>query len=159
MLLLVDTLMFPFFPGFVPNATQIQQPMDVAVFRPFKSLLEKSLKAQQFLPEKEQPNINTFHKVILPCYLQAMNPENIFAGFRRAGIHPFNIANLDWTTIEGLELRDVAFWPEEGQDFGGLKTMGTNIENTLVVNVNTQTDHTGDIDDLNCIHEDNIRTY
>ena len=160
MLLLVDTLAnVPFFSGFIPNATQIQQPMDVAVFRPFKQLVEKRMKAASYGPENEQITINNFHQILVPCYMQAMTPKTIISGFRKAGIQPFNMDNVDLTAVEGLEHRQTAFWPDEGQIINDLRSMGTNTDKPVTVQTHVQTDHSGDIEESKYIHAESIRTY
>lgn len=76
---------------FTPNATHILQPLDVAVFRSLKR------KWREILNEWKDKHYGPLHKSVFPRLLKdtieavgMRNSENIKAGFRGTGIHPFN---------------------------------------------------------------------
>ena len=91
--------------------------------------------------------------------MQAVNKENIKNGFRKAGIHPFTMDNVDLMSVEGGEHRETAFWPEEDVVIDNQVCRGTMTEKPLIVQTHMQTDHSGDIEELEFIHAQSLRTY
>ena len=96
---LVETLMFPFFPGFVSNATMMQQPFDISCFRPFKLKMHQRIERLRLTLGVDAVTMHNFHQLMMPVYLECMKPDTVINGFRRAGIHPFDSDNLNWSKI------------------------------------------------------------
>ena len=73
-----------------PHTSHLTQPLDVAVFGPFKSMYNKE--CQMFLQKNPGINItkNDVAKLTSRPYMRAMSPENLVSAFRRTGIYPFN---------------------------------------------------------------------
>ena len=73
-----------------PHTSHITQPLVVAVFGPFKSMLNS--KCQAYM--KRNPGLSvTKHEVAQLTstpYLRALSAENLISAFRKTGIHPFN---------------------------------------------------------------------
>ena len=73
-----------------PHTSHITQPLDVAVFGPFKSMYNSECHASM----KSNPGLSvTKYEVALLTstpYLRALSEENLISAFRKTGIHPFN---------------------------------------------------------------------
>jgi len=72
------------------NATHIFQPLDVAVFGPFKRVLKKLVKAR--LLETHRVSISKAEAIKLGCqaWITGMRGENSAAGFRACGLYPLS---------------------------------------------------------------------
>ena len=112
---LAETLMFPFFPGFVSNAMTVQQPMDVSLFRPFKQMMDEKIDTLRTLKGPDAISITNFHKVMMPIYLMCMNPDTVTNGFIEAGIHPFKRENDADVKQEAFHSKEVVTFDEHVQ--------------------------------------------
>jgi len=72
------------------HTTHVLQPLDVGVFKSFKSNFSKS--CQQFLAKHPGQVITTDSIASLICdaWYPSLTPLNIMSGFRKCCIHPFN---------------------------------------------------------------------
>ena len=145
---LVETLMFPFFPGFVSNATTVQQPMDVSMFRPFKQMMDEEIDTLRTLNGPDAISITNFHKVMMPIYLKCMKPDTVSNGFRKAGIHPFNSENVEWSEVTDI-VKQEAFHSKEGVTLDGQVEECIQTVPALTVNSKVQTASSGE-----CRHND-----
>ena len=73
-----------------PHTSHITQPLDVAVFGPFKAMYNSECQAYM----KRNPGLSVTkyevaHLTSTP-YLRALSAENLISAFRKTGIHPFN---------------------------------------------------------------------
>ena len=72
-----------------PHSSHMLQPLDVACFGPLKQAFSKQ---NQNLIRNHIFHINksTFMDAFKAAYFQSITPQNIQAGFRGSGLHPFN---------------------------------------------------------------------
>ena len=78
-----------------PHTTHLCQPLDVAVYKSFKTHLSRLVKLGQSLRGNLWiPKSNIARIVTLP-FEESMSMSNIKAGFAKCGIHPFNPNALD----------------------------------------------------------------
>lgn len=90
-----------------PHSSHVTQPLDVAVFGPFKAIYYSECQAYM----KKYPGANITHYQIAELtnkpYLKALSAENLISAFRRTGIHPFdNKAVPDSEVAPSLIYRD-----------------------------------------------------
>ena len=121
----------------------MQQPFDISIFRPFKYALHQKMHLWTVRDGPDAVNINNFHQLLMPCYLKAMKKHTLVNGFKRAGIHPFEPANVDWDTVAGVEKKNEAFQAEEGIDIDGQCSRGTKTMKPCTVDVSVQTASSG----------------
>ncbi|XP_053392052.1 uncharacterized protein LOC128554769 [Mercenaria mercenaria] len=79
-----------------PHSSHVTQPLDVAVFGPFKSMYYTD--CQAYMRRNPGANITKYQIAELTAtpYLKALSATNLISAFRRTGIHPFdNKAILD----------------------------------------------------------------
>lgn len=72
-----------------PHTTQDSQPLDCTVFRPLKRHWTNACHDFQ----QQNPGMVimfNFSRIFSGAWLKALTPENIVAGFKKCGIHPFN---------------------------------------------------------------------
>lgn len=73
-----------------PNATNIIQPMDVAVFHPMKQKWRAELKAHVFQSAARNPiNRSTFAGLLENVLNKVVKPSLYESGFRACGLYPF----------------------------------------------------------------------
>jgi hypothetical protein len=76
---------------FLPaNSTHITQPLDVSVFKPLKSALAGTVSSLSLAFPDFNIATHTFSTVFTQAYTKAFTSSNIKAGFKSAGIFPFN---------------------------------------------------------------------
>ena len=73
-----------------PHSSHLTQPLDVAVFGPFKAIYNSE--CQAYMKKFPGANITSYQIAELTNkpYLKALSAENLISAFRRTGIHPFN---------------------------------------------------------------------
>lgn len=82
-----------------PNTTHILQPADVSVFKPLKTEWKNTVRRWQ----NQQENVNRSVNKLNFCkvFQQALNStdmtNHIKNGFRKCGLYPFNVDNVDYT--------------------------------------------------------------
>ncbi len=82
-----------------PHTTHMLQPLDISVFNPLKSVFmtlasRMGLVRGDLVVGKEQ-----FSAVLKYAHEKAVTPDNIRAGFRKAGIHPLSRGAVDMTQV------------------------------------------------------------
>lgn len=82
----------------LPNATHIMQPLDVAVFKPLKSLWYRRATSWRLnhggRPMRKDEFIGLFQETFTE-----FNPDWLIAGFRASGIHPWNPNAIDYCRL------------------------------------------------------------
>jgi hypothetical protein len=75
-----------------PNSTHIAQPLDVAVFRPFKSSWQKHVQTFKANENQKKTKLDEkdFIKLLTSTIKDSMKPELIQKSFRVTGLHPLN---------------------------------------------------------------------
>jgi len=75
---------------FPPHTTHESQPLDVGVFAPLKTQWRQV--CHDFYQKNPGRIITKFNftQLFSQAWLQAVTPMNVMAGFRRAGVYPFN---------------------------------------------------------------------
>ena len=73
-----------------PHTSHITQPLDVAVFGPFKSMYNSE--CQAYMKRNPGLSVTKYEGAQLTSipYLRAFSAENLISAFRKTGIHPFN---------------------------------------------------------------------
>ena len=73
-----------------PYSSHLTQPLDVAVFGPFKVIYTSE--CQAYMKKFPGPNITSCRiaELINKPYLKALSAENLISAFCSTGIHPFN---------------------------------------------------------------------
>ena len=73
-----------------PHSSHLTQPLDVAIFGPFKAIYNHE--CQAYMKKFPGANITSYQIAELTNkpYLKALSAENLISAFRRTGIHPFN---------------------------------------------------------------------
>ena len=74
-----------------PNTTHILQPLDVGVFGPVKSAWQKILKQYKV---RTSVTKDIFPSLIRELWEKSIKPEHLRAGFKSAGLAPFNPAAI-----------------------------------------------------------------
>ena len=100
-----------------PNTTHIMQPADVGPFRPMKHYWREAVSDFQ----RKHPGILVTRKDVAPLLktvLDKVASNSIINGFRKSGIHPFNVEAIDFTRcldieIESDEISDQDIVPSE----------------------------------------------
>ena len=82
-----------------PHSSHVTQPLDVAIFGPFKSMY--FTECQAYMRRNPGANITKYHIAELTSkpYLKALSAENLISAFRRTGIHPFNHSAIPDTDV------------------------------------------------------------
>ena len=76
---------------FPPHCSYRIQPLDVSVFGPFKAAMKQScFNSWHQLNPGKRISIHEVAELSRGPYLQTFTPHNIVAGFKKAGVHPFN---------------------------------------------------------------------
>ena len=73
-----------------PHSSHVTQPLDVAIFGPFKAMYYSE--CQAYMRRNPGANVSKYQIAELTAkpYLKALAAENLISAFRRTGIHPFN---------------------------------------------------------------------
>ncbi|XP_048250446.1 uncharacterized protein LOC124117724 [Haliotis rufescens] len=89
-----------------PHTSHITQPLDVAVFGPFKSMYSRE--CQLYLQRNPGVKITKYEvaKLTAKPYLRAMSPDNLASAFRKSGIYLFSNK-----TIEDLSVAPATIYP------------------------------------------------
>ncbi|XP_057380308.1 uncharacterized protein LOC130702711 [Daphnia carinata] len=75
---------------FPPHCSHRLQPLDIAVFGPFKSALRNRFQDWLNLNPGKRISIHDVAELTRDPYLLSFTPENIISGFKNSGISPFN---------------------------------------------------------------------
>ncbi|XP_034255343.1 uncharacterized protein LOC117653647 [Thrips palmi] len=91
----INILLFP------PHTTNFYQPLDVGVFKSFKSAF--SSESSKLMRKNKIKNINRYHiaQVLNSAWVKGITPANIQGGFRGSGVWPLN---ADAVTLPGTEI-------------------------------------------------------
>ena len=73
-----------------PHCFHKPQPLDVAVYGPFKVYYDTGMNAELLHRPRELLGIYDVGKLVKLAHTKAMSPTNIISRFRRTGIFPFN---------------------------------------------------------------------
>ena len=73
-----------------PNTTHILQPLDISVFGPMKQQWRTILKQHKIATRASNITKERFPALIKQLWERAITPEHLRAGFRAAGLMPFN---------------------------------------------------------------------
>ena len=73
-----------------PHTSHITQPLEVAVFGPFKSMYNSE--CQAYMKRNPGPSVTKYEVAHLTStpYLRALSAEHLISAFHKTGIHPFN---------------------------------------------------------------------
>ena len=78
-----------------PHTTHLCQPLDVAVYKSFKTHLSRLVKLGQSLRGNLWIPKSNIARIVTQPFEESMSMSNIKAGFAKCGIHPFNPNALD----------------------------------------------------------------
>ena len=123
--------------------------MDVSMFRPFKQDIYREIELIRSTNSPEAVNLTNFHTLMMPIYLKCMKPETVINGFRKAGIHPFNSDNVDWSKVTGIAKQQEAFHSKEGIVLDGHVEQSVQTVPAVTVHSRVQTASSGE-----CRHHD-----
>jgi hypothetical protein len=73
-----------------PHTNNRLQPLDVAVYSPFKTYLSQEMDKCMTNHPEERITDYTSGPIIREAYIRAFTPHNMMRGFQQAGISPFN---------------------------------------------------------------------
>ena len=80
--------------SFPPHTTHKLQPLDVAVYGPFKRYYNAA--CDDFMVTNPRPiTIYDIASIVSGAFLRAFTPANITAGFKCTGIEPFDLTVFD----------------------------------------------------------------
>ena len=83
---------------FPPHASHILQPLDVAVFGPLKKSWNAAV--EEFKSKFQLPvTKKNFFQVFDPAWQKCKEKKHVIAGFRAAGLVPFDADNVDYSKI------------------------------------------------------------
>lgn len=97
--------------AFVPNATHIQQPCDVSLFRPLKSIWKEEVR--KWKDENEEFSLSK--KDCAPILQKAFNRIEfsvIQNGFKTCGLYPFDKKAIDYKKLLKKRIDKESFFPE-----------------------------------------------
>ena len=99
-----------------PHTSHITQPLDVAVFGPFKSMYNSECQAYM----KRNPGLSVTKYEVAQLtstpYLRALSAENLISAFRKTGIHPFNNKDITDSQVAPSVIYHKQDPPAEEQD-------------------------------------------
>ena len=76
------------------HLTDVVQPLDLSVFKPFKAALKKRQREWRAKNRGKSITPSLFVKFVTESWMQCVTPSVIMSGFRRAGIAPFSPENV-----------------------------------------------------------------
>ena len=76
------------------HLTDVVQPLDLSVFKPFKAALKKRQRDWRAKNRGKSITPSLFVKFVTESWMQCVTPSVIMSGFRRAGISPFSPENF-----------------------------------------------------------------
>lgn len=88
-----------------PNSTHLLQPMDVAVFRPLKNAWKKEVRNWRMENSGNKFQKHNFGNVFKKC-LTTISHETLKNGFRRCGLCPFNVDNVNFEKVSSRNLEN-----------------------------------------------------
>ena len=82
-----------------PQTSHLTQPLDVAVFGPFKRMYNMS--CHTYMKQNPGLSINKYNVAQLTAkpYVKALSTENLQAAFRKTGIFPFSKTTISDTSV------------------------------------------------------------
>ena len=89
--------------SFPPHTTHRLQPLDVAVFGPFKTKLKTAFNDWHVNNPSKTLSIYNIPKLAKIAYFESFNCKNIISGFEKTGIWPFNklaFSDEDFTPVQ-----------------------------------------------------------
>jgi len=75
---------------YAPNYSVKMQPLDVAVFGPFKTYYNAALDSWMMQNPGKTASIYNIASFVNTAHQKSMTPSNIISGFKKSGIHPFD---------------------------------------------------------------------
>lgn len=82
---------------FPPHCSHRLQPLDVAVYGPFKKRYNTALNEWMLSNPGRTVSLYQIPSLVNKALLESFTPKNILSGFAKTGIHPFNSTNFDET--------------------------------------------------------------
>ena len=77
------------------HTTHILQPLDVGVFKSFKSHFHKACKQYTGEIPGQVVTVDVLASLVGKAWSQSLTPINIMSGFRKCGIYPLNLGQID----------------------------------------------------------------
>ena len=96
------------------HTTHILQPLDVGVFKPFKTYFSKACASCLAKHPGRVITNDMIASLVATSWPDAFSPHNIMGGFRKTGIYPINPGAIDNKMLSPFEAFKQKRMPEEG---------------------------------------------
>lgn len=107
---------------FPPHCSHRLQPLDVAVYGPFKKRYNSALNEWMISNPGRTVSLYQIPSLVTKALIESFTPKNILSAFAKTGIHPFNSSNFDETDYLSSYVTDRP-----------MDTLRGNINNSLVI--------------------------
>lgn len=98
------------------HTSHILQPLDVGVFKSFKSFFSKECRRYIAKHPGRVITEEVLASVVGEAYVQSHTPLNVLSGFKKTGVYPFNpgaVSDRQLAPSKVFQKSDVSFTPEQ----------------------------------------------